>query len=264
MTPYISRMLLQFEQGKHSILTSSHGLSVSTLYLFLPTSTSFWYADSKMKLLDFTFLLPLYILAGTANADCQYWDGTAPFCSGSCPSNCRTVQISNAGNGGSCWSGTKALCDCCAGPPPCTPTETETACYGFVLVCKNVQHIFGAAGDQTITCSSYACGACVGLPFFAQDDGIEPSISPRAMTITSTHREVIVRGRNTTEEEIEDTLVQEFGPKLSPDEMKNITAIRVAEPDVSLVRGSLACPVCEGTAMPEMGLRVQSPSPYYS
>ena len=214
-----------------------------------------------MKFVEFTYILLLWIYAGKAIADCQYWDGTAPFCDGSCPPNCRTVGTSNTGNGGSCWTGSKALCDCCPGPGPCTPTETETACYGVVLVCKNVEHVFISGGDQTITCSTYACGVCFGFSFFLEEEGTV-SGTPRGMlSVHSIHRDVIVRGHNTTEEEIEHTLVSNFGRKLSPDEMKNATILKFAQPDISLIRKKEGCPPRESVSIPQGRLKVQTPAP---
>jgi len=217
-----------------------------------------------MKFLEFTFILLLWIFTGKAIADCQYWDGTAPFCDGSCPGNCRTVARSNSGNGASCFTGSKALCNCCPGPGPCTPTETETACYGLVLICKNVQLIFGfTGGSESITCSTYVCGVCIGFSFFLDDvEGTVPSTPRRVLSIQSTHREVIVRGHNTTEKEIEDTLVSNFGRKLSPDEMKNVTVLKIAQPDISLIRGNEGCPSRESVSIPQDQFKVQSPGRY--
>jgi hypothetical protein len=215
-----------------------------------------------MKFLEFTFILLLWIFAGKAIADCQYWDGTAPFCDGSCPGNCLTIATSNSGNGASCWTGSKALCNCCPGPGPCTPTETETGCYGIVLICKNVELIFGSGGQQSITCSTYVCGLCLGFSFFLEAEETVPSTPRGVLSINSTHRDVIVRGYNTTEEEIEDVLVSNFGRKLSPDEMKNVTVLKIAQPDISLIRGNEGCPR-ESVSMLQGRFKVQSPAPYY-
>lgn len=220
-----------------------------------------------MKLVGFTSILLLWIFAGKALADCQYWDGTAPFCHGSCPSNCRTAATSNSGNGASCWIGHKTLCDCCPGPGPCTPTQTETACYGIFLICKNVELIFGWNGEQKITCSTYECGFCFGFSFFMEE--VEGTVkeygAPRKeLSLKSTHRDVIVRGHNTTEEEIEHALVSNFGKKLSPEEMKNTTVLRIAPPDIRLIRGNEGGPRVGGEAIPQGQFQVQNPVPHYN
>ena len=58
-------------------------------------------------------------------AGCQFWSGTAPFCDGGC-GDCRTLATSNCGNRG-CWTGRKALCQCCPGSPPCMPQLRRTS-----------------------------------------------------------------------------------------------------------------------------------------
>ena len=139
-------------------------------------------------------------------------------------------------------SGYKALCYCCPGPGPCTPTETATACYAVVLNCQNQTHIFGPAGDQTITCSSYVCGGCFGFFGFVENHTQASSTAQCTFILQSTHYDVIVRGRHTTEEEIEDKLVSTYGPRLSHDEMKNVITVRVVNPNISLLRRSESCP----------------------
>jgi hypothetical protein len=213
--------------------------------------------------LKFTIIFFIWIFARNALADCQYWDGTAPFCDGSCPSNCRTLGTSDTGNGGSCWSGSKALCDCCAGPGPCNPTETITACYGLVLICKNIELVFGPTGQQSITCSSYACGACVGFTGLFGDEENMASSPRGVLSVHSTHRDVIVRGLNTTEEEMEDTLVSRFGKKLSSHEMKKTTALHFVQPDIAQIRRYERCYLRESASLPEDRLRLQSPRPYH-
>jgi hypothetical protein len=158
------------------------------------------------------------VLVPGALSDCKYWDGTAPFCSGSCPANCVTVRSSDCGNGACCWTGSKKLCDCCPKNDLCNPTITETACYGVVLVCKNI-----ALGPPKRTCSTYACGICLGFPFLKSniDDNKETYIDPWLTDVT-------VQGNVTlSEDEIEDTLVRHFGPKLDRKQMQNVKKIRV-------------------------------------
>src|SRR6266487_2787795 len=97
-------------------------------------------------------------------ADCHYWDGTAPFCGGSCPSGCIREATSRCGNGACCWTGRKALCNCCGGGPdpgPCTPTQTEAFCFGggFLqpitpLICRNVELTAWPPPERRRTCST--------------------------------------------------------------------------------------------------------------
>ncbi|KAK3834374.1 MAG: hypothetical protein JOS17DRAFT_662859, partial [Linnemannia elongata] len=110
----------------------------------------------------------LLTLMSLSWADCLYWDGTAPFCRGSCPSGCIVQAFSNSGNGANCWTGHKELCDCCRGPPNhvCTPTVTDMTCYGYffgygVAICRNKELQLDYSGHTVeITCSAYICGAC--------------------------------------------------------------------------------------------------------
>ena len=96
------------------------------------------------------------------DAGCKtYWEGTAPFCNDSCPKGCRATGVkSQSGNGGTCWTGNKQLCECCGSWPderPCQPTHTTTTCVVAVLICHNV-----VTDVPYIECGSYACGACFG------------------------------------------------------------------------------------------------------
>lgn len=182
-----------------------------------------------------------------AQADCQFWNGTAPFCDGSC-GPCRTLATSNCGNGACCWTGHKALCQCCNGPRPCTPTQTSVACYGVVLVCKNEHVTLTFIGPVIKTCSTYACGLCFGSSFGSQEGGQEGSQEPlgsfdsgsctNGLNITYIDpmlSDVTVQGNVTlSEEAIESRLVNQFGPRLSPEQMKKARIIRVLESDLSI------------------------------
>ncbi|KAI3322303.1 hypothetical protein HD806DRAFT_536768 [Xylariaceae sp. AK1471] len=53
-------------------------------------------------------------LDGPAPAGC-YWDGTAPFCAGSCPPGYTEENRGSCGDGACCWTGYKVLC--CKIPP---------------------------------------------------------------------------------------------------------------------------------------------------
>ncbi|MCJ1461991.1 hypothetical protein MMC07_000591 [Pseudocyphellaria aurata] len=85
---------------------------------------------------------------------CQdYWAGTAPFCKGECIEGYHQTYTSNSGNGGFCFTGHKAYCQCNGTPgstPACVPkVPIKTTCLGFLLVCNN-------------GCSTFGCGICFG------------------------------------------------------------------------------------------------------
>jgi len=46
---------------------------------------------------------------GPAPTGC-YWDGTAPFCAGSCPTGYTEQGRGSCGDGACCWTGYKFLC----------------------------------------------------------------------------------------------------------------------------------------------------------
>lgn len=46
---------------------------------------------------------------GPAPPGC-YWDGTAPFCAGSCPPGYTEELRGSCGDGACCWTGYKVLC----------------------------------------------------------------------------------------------------------------------------------------------------------
>ena len=84
---------------------------------------------------------------------CQdYWAGTAPFCKGKCAEGYHETYTSNSGNGGLCFTGHKAYCQCDGGPgvPICVPqVPIKRTCLGFLLVCNN-------------KCWTFGCGFCFG------------------------------------------------------------------------------------------------------
>ncbi|KAJ6258021.1 hypothetical protein Dda_6933 [Drechslerella dactyloides] len=220
-----------------------------------------------MKLLGFTSILLFWILAGKALAHCRYWDGTAPFCDGSCPISCRTIATSKSGNGATCWFGHKALCNCCSGDGPCIPTQIETACYGIILICKNIEVKHTPSGKKKTTCATYRCGYCLDLsPVVEEVEGTvkEYGAPRRELSLESTHQDIIVRGYNTTEEEIERALVSNFGKKLSPEEMKNTTVLKIIPPDIRLIRENEGCPRVESEAIPQGRFQVQNLVPHYN
>ena len=185
----------------------------------------------------YLFMILSWVIS--VQADCQYWDGTAPFCDGSCPSGCRTVGRSNCGNGACCWTGSKALCQCCGGAGPCTPTQTTTDCYGVVLVCKNQQVTLTFQGPSITTCSTYVCGICFGFSFLRRDvnDNTNSSCTNNLNVrhINPMLSDVTVQGNVTlSEKEIEEKLVSQFGPRLTQEEMKHVRIVKVLDPDLTI------------------------------
>ena len=99
----------------------------------------------------------LFANLGYAAADT--WRGTAPFCAGECNKGEVFKGSSKCGEGGCCWTGSKALCGNAS--PQCHATSTKADCYGVVMICQNG---FNHLPDNVWnTCDSYACGACIGF-----------------------------------------------------------------------------------------------------
>jgi hypothetical protein len=64
-------------------------------------------------------------------SSCCRWFGTAPICSGVCPPGCSERARNDEGDGATCLTGTKALCDCCsAGSQTCAWYGTAPFCSG--------------------------------------------------------------------------------------------------------------------------------------
>ncbi len=102
------------------------------------------------------FLISVFIFPTIVMADT--WRGTAPFCSGQCLPGETKISESTSGDGGTCWSGTKVLCR--NSQPTCNAAQTNTSCYGVVLICDNGYYTIP---DVWHSCSKYACGACFGF-----------------------------------------------------------------------------------------------------
>jgi len=108
------------------------------------------------------------VLSMSVAVSADAWYGTAPFCSGSCPSGWQQVKRTNCcgnsdpGCGACCWTGTKALCHQpgTEGGLSCVPRQTNTVCYGIILICNDGYYEISGAYR---TCNSYACGVCFGF-----------------------------------------------------------------------------------------------------
>ena len=88
------------------------------------------------------------------------WRGTAPFCEGSCLAGEQEIGRSNCGDGACCVTGSKALCRNSA--PTCQALQTNVACKGVVLICDNGFYTQTTNQPNWHSCSTYACGACLG------------------------------------------------------------------------------------------------------
>ncbi len=97
-------------------------------------------------------------MSSTARADT--WRGTAPFCDGECQKGETQIATSNCGNGACCWTGHKVLCR--NSQPTCAALQTNTACYGIVMICDNGHYVDGS-NSSWVSCSKYACGMCFGF-----------------------------------------------------------------------------------------------------
>jgi len=179
-------------------------------------------------------------------ADCNYWSGTAPFCSGSCPSNCRREATSKCGNGACCWTGKKALCNCCPTNDLCTPTQTEAYCLGkgwlqpvAPLMCRNVMLSNWPPPQSKRTCSTYVCGLCIlGGSTARRDlqerynDKAASCDAPNASNIHDMFKDLITLDKNMTETDIDRVLEAKYGKRLTDDEMKHVKVVRVHPPNV--------------------------------
>lgn len=137
-------------------------------------------------------VLLLSVLVRPVLAGCsKFWAGRAPFCDGNCKckdycpnGKCRALDrcsyegqcdiavnasatnythtlLQLVGDGGFCWFGSrKRLCQCCRADiqdsEACRPTQVVKTCSGFLITCYSMTQ------DRRL-CSSYVCGACVGL-----------------------------------------------------------------------------------------------------
>ncbi len=103
-----------------------------------------------------TLIAMIFLQTPLAKADT--WRGTAPFCNGQCLAGETQISTSSSGDGGSCWSGHKALCRNSA--PTCQAVQTDTSCAGVVQICDNG---FYSTPDVWHSCSKFACGVCFGF-----------------------------------------------------------------------------------------------------
>ena len=100
----------------------------------------------------------LVSIVWTRDGRADTWRGTAPFCDGQCLPGEVQKGVSNSGDGGYCVTGHKVLCGT---PTSCPVRETNTACYGVVLICDN--GFYESPTQNWHSCDKYACGVCLGL-----------------------------------------------------------------------------------------------------
>jgi hypothetical protein len=95
-------------------------------------------------------------------AKADTWRGTAPFCEGKCLAGEQEVGRSSKGDGAVCVTGSKVLCRGRTAGPTCQSLQTNVACKGVVLICYNGFYTQTSSQPDWHTCSTYACGACLG------------------------------------------------------------------------------------------------------
>jgi len=96
---------------------------------------------------------------GTPNAAADTWRGTAPFCDGQCRPGEVQVGVSDSGDGGYCITGHKVLCRNAS--QTCPVRETNTKCYGVVMICDN--GFYESPTKNWHSCAKFACGLCFGI-----------------------------------------------------------------------------------------------------
>ncbi|KAF2277168.1 uncharacterized protein EI97DRAFT_489769, partial [Westerdykella ornata] len=111
-----------------------------------------------------------------AAAQCRdYWDGTAPFCSGGpCKPGWHAGGSSDYGDGAYCITGHKVLCKCNGGglPPNCNQL-TRTSCVGLLLFCNT-------------GCGWYVCGGCLFWWIAAQqENGTSARVTHLSLVVTA-------------------------------------------------------------------------------
>jgi hypothetical protein len=135
------------------------------------------------RLLSAGGFLVFSLVLSSARADT--WRGTAPFCDGNCLPGEQEIGRNKCGDGGCCWTGSKALCRNAS--PTCQARQTNVACKGVVLICDNGFYTQTSNQPDWQSCSKYACGACVGWwsdwkePGVGTADGIATSIGIRSL-----------------------------------------------------------------------------------
>lgn len=108
------------------------------------------------------------LAVGVPAAHADTWRGTAPFCAGECLAGETKIGVSDYGDGGYCVSGHKVLCR--NNQPTCPVRQTRTHCAGLVMICDN--GFYEAPNQVWHSCSSYACGACVGISSTSPSPGL--------------------------------------------------------------------------------------------
>jgi hypothetical protein len=112
--------------------------------------------------IEFIALLGIVYGLGMSLAKADVWRGTAPICDGKCLPGEVEVQRSDTGDGGYCVTGHKVLCRGRDATPTCQPLQTNVACKGVVMICQNGFYTQRTNVPEWHSCSTYACGACVG------------------------------------------------------------------------------------------------------
>jgi len=93
----------------------------------------------------------------------DFWDGTAPFCDGECPSGFTIIGASSSGNGGTCLTGNKVLCHGDGCRSACAPGAITLKCFKSPWSFFS----FGILGLCDNGCNQWVC-PCVS---FSGSDG---------------------------------------------------------------------------------------------
>ncbi len=118
--------------------------------------------ERRLKMIGMVALIAICGVLHMSFASADTWRGTAPFCAGECLQGEIEVGRNDTGDGGSCLTGSKALCRGNTPSPTCQPAQTNVACKGIVLICDNGFYSQTTNQPDWHSCSKYACGACVG------------------------------------------------------------------------------------------------------
>lgn len=113
--------------------------------------------DLRLRIAGPAILIAFFFVTPYARADT--WRGTAPFCAGQCLAGEIQKGVSDSGDGGYCVTGHKVLCG--NSSPSCPVRQTNTTCYGAVLICDN--GFYESPTNNWHSCSTYACGVCLGI-----------------------------------------------------------------------------------------------------
>lgn len=113
---------------------------------------------SIRKMLVNVIMAAVIVVSMTSVVKADTWRGTAPFCDGECLPGEKQIAVSDHGDGATCWSGHKVLCQNAS--PTCAAKQTKAKCYGIIEICDNGHYEINGVWTS---CSKYWCGFCFGF-----------------------------------------------------------------------------------------------------